>query len=106
MQPPILKRPAVVLNIVIYKTAKLYFRYSALFADLADQCDAMLKQLHCLKEEHPPRESDEIIALLLMNEPSLFTTPGVYADASGVLRAPLLLSEYDLNTWGRIVLPE
>jgi hypothetical protein len=68
------------------------------------QADQILRHLQCLRKENPPLTVDHIVALFFFfKTPLVSTTPARGGSAAHV---PLLISEYDLNNFCHIVLPE
>jgi hypothetical protein len=103
---PVAKRPAFILNVVIYKSAKLYFRHSPLFFPLRDVCERILVAFKLLTQQNCPLpESDTVLALLLVNKPAVFTTPTL-VDSARMVHLPMLVTLYDVNNYCHCVLPD
>jgi hypothetical protein len=103
---PVAKRPPFVLDIVIYKSAKLFFRHSPLFFPLRDLCEKILVAFKLLTQHNCPLpESDTILAILLVNKPTVFSTPTLF-DSAGMGHLPMLVTLYDVNNYCHCLLPD
>jgi hypothetical protein len=89
-------------NIIIYKPAKLYFKYSRLFIGCRKQTNALLNYLHPLKNKD--EWNDFFIRLVVAHSKSsyIFTTP-ILIDAAKMIHLPVLFSEYDLSNLSKVV---
>jgi hypothetical protein len=95
LKEPLMKRPPVILNIILYKSAKLYFPYRAMLAHLSGSCEPILRNFRLMKRGNPPPGAQGLIALFLTDSPTVSTTPTLI-DGRHIVCLPTLVSKFDL----------
>jgi hypothetical protein len=94
-----------ILNLLVYKPGKLHLLYSPLFAGHADRRDLILRELKLVKKPPLGPIALSIIPLLIATRPVVFTTPSL-VDSAHIDPLPMVLTEYDVNAWGRVTLSD
>ena len=94
----------VLVKIVIYKSAKVYFRLSPQMMEAPSTWEAVLKSLKKLTVAPASRGAQLVAVSLTMSDQQISSTP-ILVDAAKMQCLPMLVTKYDIANYGRTVLP-